>query len=252
MEDASFTFGVSYYYTVTSLDNGGEAGRSDQAVVCPRISPPTLITATVPKDISGTVVLNWMPVSNTIGYNIYREQAGNVPVGNHKSVLARLTDSNTSSFVDRGLQNNVKYVYRIASEDAAGVSFQSLPISGIPKLPPPTNFCAEPLHEDAAVLLSWADVPGASGYRIERKCHGAQAKTMVQIKNGSTTKTIDRKDMKYSVTYTYTIYAVDKAGESLPSADIATARLLTVVPPKTSMTRLAVRYGDLTTEKVGV
>lgn len=129
-EQTGLTNGVTYSYTVTSVDQtGNESVKSNVVSLKPEappntINPPSGINAS---SINQGLVIRWNPLSvNVTGYNIYVDglKVNNVPVNNKTYLLT-------------GLTNGQQYQIRITSVLGALESDLSAPVVGTPSVNSP-------------------------------------------------------------------------------------------------------------------
>jgi chitodextrinase len=138
----------------------------------------------------------------------------------------------TTSFSDTNLTPSTAYSYTVAAVDAAGnVSAQSAAAGATTQAPPDTQAPSVPTNPTAtavsstAIDLSWTastDNVGVTEYRVFRD--------NVQVGTSTTTSFSDT-NLTPSTAYSYTVAAVDAAGNV--SAQSAAAGATTQAPPDT-------------------
>ena len=214
---------VSLDATSTSSDGAdysskeGAAGLAPQLIVTTSSSPADTSPPTVPTDLvaaaagPGQVDLSWTPSSDDVGvagYKIYRDS---VQIGS----------SPTTSFADTTALPETTYSYSVAAFDTAGnQSGLSAPVSATTppdSTPPsaPTNLTAT-ASGSSQVNLSWSastDDVGVASYEIDR---GGQP-----VGTSSTASFTDTS-VQPSTTYTYTVAALDSAGNRSGESNPAT------------------------------
>ena len=169
---------------------------------------------------SGSVSLSWAaPSSNggspVTGYDIYR---GTSAGGESATPIA--SNVTGTSFSDKSVDNGTTYYYTVAAVNAVGVSPQSSEASATPQQPATPPAAPTGLTATAAgpgqVNLSWtAAVPGTApvtGYQISRG--GTQIATSAGTSYSDTT-------VSASTAYSYTVTAVDSAGNTSPPSAAA-------------------------------
>jgi hypothetical protein len=184
---------------------------------------PTGLTG-VPAD--GRVSLAWTAPASNGGpaINDYVVQFS-ANAGATWTTFADAVSAATSATVT-GLMNGTSYVFRVAAVNAVGAGAASVPSAAIVPLPPapppvPTGVTVAS-STDSSVTLSWNDVSGESGYRIERS---SDAATWTEVGRGTFNATTFKDELVEEVTrYSYRIIAVNAAGASAPSA-IVTAEI---------------------------
>jgi len=192
---------------------------SPQTVPGYLVGTPASLTATAAT--AQLVTLNWSGASDTggsgiAGYNIYRSDHGNVPIGN----------SATLSYGDGTTLALTTYHYTVAAYDSSGnISVQSnsasvtTPAYPLPSAPSGLVATATGL---TAVQLTWvqgadAGGPGISGYKIYRSDQGS---TPI-----GTSATLLYTDVAAVPGMTYTVAEYDTSGNT--SAQSASAAVTT-------------------------
>lgn len=170
------------------------------------IVPPTL--AAPPTGLSSANVsasgfeLRWNPVSDATGYRVYQNGTG----------VATVTGT---GYGFAGLSAQTTYQLEVTSLNAAGESGRSASLNVTTALPP-VQIPAAPSGLSSNVtsngfFLSWASVPGATGYQIYR--------------NGSLATTSTGTSASFSVspgsTHSLQVRAVNSAGESAFSESLS-------------------------------
>jgi chitodextrinase len=165
-------------------------------------SAPTSLTS--PSHTSSSVALSWGASTDNVGVTGYRVYRNGTQVG---------TPTGTT-FTDSGLTASTTYTYTVKAADAAGnlsAASNSLNVTTSAATgdttPPsaPANL-ASPSHTSSAVALSWSastDNVGVTGYRVYR--NGTQVGT-------PTATSFTDTGLAASTTYTYTVKAIDAAG----------------------------------------
>ncbi|MCK5252571.1 MAG: fibronectin type III domain-containing protein, partial [Thermoplasmata archaeon] len=209
--------GVTFYYAVTTVNPVGESTRSDIINLMYGIlpDPPTDLRV---EEGSGTVILNWSAPIFTggvpiLGYHIYRGKTRD-ELEYNQTVLGQL------SFVDVGLENGVRYFYRISSFNSIDNSSLSNLVSAMPKGPPLAPRDLEVVVGDGKLTLRWRQ-PASSGgsaivgYRILRGTDPGSLELMTQL-GWSEISYIDDQVVN-GVAYYYAVLAYSALGEGLLS-----------------------------------
>jgi chitodextrinase len=174
-------------------------------------APPSVPTNVSASAVSASQInLSWTASTDNVGVTGYRVFRGGTQIGT----------TSLPSYQDTGLAGGTSYSYAISAYDAAGnVSAQSTaagattpaPADGTPPTAP-ANLTATAVSA-SQISLSWTastDNVGVIGYKVFR--NGAQVGTP-----GATT--YSDSPLSASTTYSYTVEAVDAAGNaSSPSA----------------------------------
>ena len=126
--------------------------------------PPPSATPTVAFASAGTT-LTWPAVTGATGYTIFRSTK---PYFDRGDVTETFTSA-ANNYTDTGAVGGTTFYYRIAAANAWGTGFWTLVAGGgtNPAAPPYAVPVLHGLSETTGALVaSWEDVPGATGYRI--------------------------------------------------------------------------------------
>ena len=189
---------------------------------------PTGITG-IPGD--GNVRLSWTAPTSSVGAAIsdYVVQVSS----NAGATWTTFTDgvSAATSATVTGLTNGTSYVFRVAAANAAGTGAASIPSTAIvplPPTPPPTPTGVTVASSmDFSATLSWDDVAGESGYRIERSGDyvewlGSDYATWTEAgRTAADATTFTDAGLEEGSTFSYRVIAVNAAGASAPGAVVA-------------------------------
>jgi len=107
--------GITYYYVVTAVNNGGESSQSNEVYATTRPSSPTNVTAVA--NSANSISIYWAAVSGAIGYHIY-----------HSTSTADYTwvgHSASTSYIDDNLSTGTRYYYKVSAYNSGGESPQS-------------------------------------------------------------------------------------------------------------------------------
>jgi chitodextrinase len=214
--DVNVVQGQSYSYTVAAYDLAGNASNQSASVTA-TVKDTTLPTP--PPGLNGAapdstkVNLSWSASTDNVGvtgYNVYRNAAW-------------IASTPGLSYSDTSGVPGTTYTYTVKAYDAAGnisaasgsvnVAVPAAPVA-TPITPPPTPTDTPPTTptnltatiSGSSVVLSWTastDNLGVTGYRISR------GSDVFSSSGTSFTNT----SVTAGVTYTYTVAAVDTAGQ---------------------------------------
>jgi fibronectin type 3 domain-containing protein len=229
--DTSFTFGVVYTYTVVSLDQIGESGRSKLVSVCPRVPAAKGLAISFDDQTNSSINLSWEPVKNCKCYIVRR--AENTSTGSY-STISRLCSPLETKITDNMFTFGIRYYYIVLSVDQAGESAESKVVSIFPRAPPPSNVIVSfENQDDYFILLQWEPLSSAQGYIIKRMSDDPdEFITTRRVKNSSITSIEDRC-FTFGVTYRYIVTSLDQAGESDRSTEVS---LCSRIPPPKNLT----------------
>lgn len=233
-----------------SLNDGSATVTEAVLSGCTVSNPPAPTDTTAPTaptglsaDLAGdTATLNWTASTDNVGVTGYR-------VSRNGILLAGTVTGTT--FTDPGLAAGSTYTYAVTAVDAAGnvsVASNSASVT-VPAAPPPSDTTAPTVPGDFAVALrgtnntelTWTastDDTGVTGYRVTR--NGTVITTVLNPSYGDTSLPAG--------TYTYSVAAIDAAGNVSGSTDSIS---VTVQPPPETDTTAPSVPTDLTTTVVG-
>ncbi len=228
--DTSVVASTAYSYAVDSFDAAGNhSARSAPASATtpgvPDTQPPSVpggVSATVGTTV-GEVDVAWNAATDNVGvtgYTIYRDGAS----------LGSVSGS-TLTYADKTVTGLTTYSYTVDAFDAAGNhSVQSLDASvTTPDWSPPTvpaGLTATLISNDE-IDLSWnasTDNVGVTGYTVYR--NGAAIATTAGLSYANT-------GLGHGFAYTYTVDAIDAAGNHSALSAAASATTLDDIPPTT-------------------
>lgn len=221
--DNSRTPSTTYNYTLTAVD---AAGNESSPPVTASATTPAPPADTIPPTIPGnpqavatsttTISLTWTGSSDNTAVTGYRVQRGGV------IVAANVTGT---TFGDTGLTPNTAYSYTISAVDAAGnrsaeSATATATTMAVPDTMPPTvpaNVVATPTSS-TTVSLAWSastDNVAVSTYRVRR---GG-----VTIAANVAGTSFDDANLTPSTAYSYTVSAIDGAGNRSAESTAAPA-----------------------------
>ena len=176
-------------------------------------TPPSAPTLTSPSHTTTSVALSWTAATDNVGvtgYDVYRGST-------------KVTTVTATSFTDSGLSPG-GYTYTVVARDAAGNSSppsNAVTVNvGCSDCSPPSTptGLTSPSQTATTIGMSWTaatDNVGVTGYRVYR------GTTLV---GSPTTTAYTDTGLTASTAYTYTVRAVDAAGNtSAPSAPLTVA-----------------------------
>jgi hypothetical protein len=214
----------SYQLVVASQGNYGDLG---QYTVSGTIVPVVVSTVNAPSGLTvarneAGAALQWTDnATNEAEVLVERRIAGGA-----WGVVARLSADSTS-YVDGTVAAGVTYEYRVQAIGLAAVSGYSNAVSVTFAPPTPTGLTATATSA-TRVSLSWSNVGGESGYKVERLVGGVwtqigtTAANVVTYQNTTTAGT----------TYSYRVRAYNTGGNSAYSATADVTTPVVVTRPK--------------------
>jgi chitodextrinase len=225
-QDTGLSASTTYSYTVQAVDVAGN--RSGQSPAASATTPATLdtIAPSTPTGLTATPVspsqinLGWTASTDNVGVTGYR-------VFRNGTLL--ITLANVTSHQDTGLASGTSYSYTVQAIDAAGnVSAQSISAGAVtqtidttaPSIP--TGVTATAVSS-SRIDLDWTastDNVAVTGYRIYR--NGTFLVAVGNITSYQST------GLSASTSYSYTLQAIDAAGNASASSSPANATTLAV------------------------
>lgn len=202
--------GGSYRVFVTSDGGYGSVGRysiSGSIIASTDlISPPTSLSATTVS--TSRIDLGWTDnTSLESNYRVERSADG----GASWSVLANALPANSTSYSDATAGAGTTYAYRVRAYNATTASDFSNVASGTTITLAPGGLTAS-ATSSSRITLSWSDVQGESGYRIERSLNGS---TWALVgTTGTNASSFADTGLAANTTYFYRVQAVNAGGAS--------------------------------------
>ena len=165
------------------------------------------------------VTLSWAITTTATAYNVARSTQSGGP-------YTHITTVKTNSYIDTSVTNSNTYYYVVSAVNpfgTGGISPQtsSFPYASVPSAPGGLNVAFgggdfDPFSGGGIAIASWQPVPGASGYNVYRSSPGSGSTRLTASPQSGTQYT----DLSVSngTTYSYTVTAVNGAGESSQSS----------------------------------
>lgn len=182
---------------------------------------------------AGQITLSWTSVGNAVSYNIYWSSA----TGVSKTSGTKIAGA-TSPYIHTGLAAGSTYYYIVTAVNAAGESVASAQASATTgSTQPPPTVPGAPTGVTATggtkqTTVSWSAVTGATSYNIYWSTSTGVTKTNGTKLAGVTSPAV-HTGLTDGTTYYYIVTAVNSAGESAASVQVA-ATTLTPNPPPTA------------------
>lgn len=183
----------------------------------PVVSAPAAPTSPVASASDGQVALSWAASAGAVGYRVKRASTS----GGAYSQIAAPTGT---TYTDTGRTNGTFYYYVITAVNNVGESPNSAEVSARPVSATPVATAPgapsglSATAADAQVSLSWSAAATATGYRLKRATTAGGPYTQVAAPSG--TSYVDAGRIN-GTTYYYVVSAVNGAGESANSSEIA-------------------------------
>jgi len=155
--DESAVPGVTYWYWVKSVGPSMDSGFGTPAQGLRMLVRPATLKAST--NLADRVVLEWAAVADAATYNVYRA-----------SVKIATVAGGSTTYEDTAAAPGASYSYSVRAAGPGGVneSFSSPTATGICTLATPTVLAATFGTQESIITVTWAAVPGATGYRLWR------------------------------------------------------------------------------------
>jgi hypothetical protein len=206
---------------VTHEDHGepaapsGPASAVQAAQVAPASTRPALEgpSAVVGVSNSSTVIeLGWSNVAGERGFRVERSHDG---VTGWAAVAT--TKPDVTAYQDTGLKPGTTYFYRVFATGTESESPPSDVVSAttgvVPAAPPSVTAVSGSPNE---IELTWADVDGETGYRIERSPDGIAGWLSIAT-TGLDVTTYTDTGLSPGTTYFYRVVATSPFGDAVPT-----------------------------------
>jgi fibronectin type 3 domain-containing protein len=230
--------GRTYVYRVRAFNAAGNSPYSNtDAVTIPEATVPAAPRLEAQRVALRAVRLAWTNVASETGYRVYRRVDGS----DQPYTLLRTVGANVTSITDEGLEVGKTYLYKVLAFNGAGNS----PFSNVRSVAITETFRPAAPRELRAtavsptrVDLTWLDVRGDTGYRIERRLAGTDQWVKLGYSGPSVTRFSDTT-AEPGRTYQYRVRA-GGVGASSEWSNVATATTPAAPPTNTvfSATRI--------------
>ena len=159
------------------------------------------------------------------------------------------TATNVTTYTDTPAFGAMRWWYRVAALTAAGQSDYSDVISVVNKPAAPTNFQAVDVNANY-LSLTWRDVSGETGYRVERSTDGGATYTTVAANTGANIVGFNMTGLTANTAYTVRVTPLSDAGDGVPLV-VTKTTLITGAPTVTFTTKQIANVGLSWTAVVG-
>lgn len=225
--------GVTYYYSVTSLNGAGTSAASNEVSVTTsntEVQVPAAPVNLQASAVSSTQInLTWADSSNNeTGFRIQRRPSGGLSWTEVGTV-----EQNASGWQDSGLVSGQTYIYRVLAFNSAGESAPSNEaLATTPSIPgAPSNLQAN-LSGPTVITLSWNDNSNnETSFRIWRRIGSVGSFSEIASVSPNVTS-YQNNGLAAGVTYFYRVTAINASGESNESNEAsATTPGVSQTPP---------------------
>ena len=215
--DTGLTEATSYTYRVVATNAAGDSAPSTTRSTITLPSAPTGLTATAVS--GGQINLSWVNHSS-VASNYYIEQSTD---GTTWQPIASPYGSSTNNYTaTRPFDSSTTYHFRVRAHSYTGAdSAYATAFVTTPAFPSQTTINSATAQSDTSVALTWTDVTGETGYRIDRSTNnGSTWTTAGTVGAGFTTFT--DTGLTEATSYTYRVVATNAEGDSAPSTTRST------------------------------
>jgi hypothetical protein len=165
---------------------------------------------------STAIRLRWAEVPAATGYRIERQSESEAAEGGPWLMIA-VKRAGVSTHTDRGLEAATTYFYRVTAMLEDGPAPTSDVVSATtPIAPPAAPTLTATVPGGGPVVLSWSDVEGETGYRVERLAEGEAEWTPIAT-TGEGIVVYENGSLTPGLSYQYRVIATGVGGDSEPS-----------------------------------
>jgi titin len=219
--NTGLTTDTQYKYRVEAVNATGSSVSSNIVTLTTLLTAPTGLSVTAAS--ATTINVAWNPVIDATNYKIERSL--------NQTTWTALVPSpalagTSASYADTGVSSGTTYYYRISAIDAAGTSAATTAVNTLTFAAAPT--LAGTVGSATAINVSWAAVPTATSYLLERS---VDAGATWQTLNTQSTLTYSNTALTADTAYKYRVSAINPSGTSATSNVVS---LTTTLAPPTN------------------
>ena len=217
----------TYYYAVIVADDFGATATSNVVSATTPDRLPTPVDLTTPSSVGETSVLLSWSVNEDLDFERYElRRAGTAGVSETSSLIASVTDSDATIYLDTGLVENTEYFYRVFVVDRGGKRSGSGEVRILTaNADPAAVVLAAPSEQLGAqtpsVTLSWgrSSAHDFERYRVFRDTAPgvSTASTAVRAILDPSILSFTERDLEDNTRYYYRVFVEDDAGGSTGS-----------------------------------
>ena len=159
-----------------------------------------------------SIVLVWAEVPEATGYEVERRSID----GAGEWLKVGETEGGETTFEDSGLESATTYFYRVTALTPVGPAPSDVISATTPVEPPGSTSLTAVATSSSTISLTWVDIEGETGYRIERSIPGVSDWTTIATA-GADVAGYEDGGLAAVTKYRYRVYSVNEGGESGPS-----------------------------------
>ncbi len=228
-EDTDVVEGRTYSYRIYVQDSFGlQRGSNIVTASVANERPPAAVTLETPQAIStDRIALDWdrSEDQDFQAYRLYRNQTG--AVGETDELRITITDVNTTSWDDTGLDENTTYFYRIYTVDDGGLTTRGNEVEAQTKNEAPTAVAlSDPTAVSASrIALDWSESEELDfqAYRIYGNETGAVSEEDPLLAEITDIHQVywDDSGLEENTEYFYRVFVVDQGGLTARSNEVS-------------------------------
>lgn len=205
-DDGTVTAGTPYYYKVCAVFENGEKSELSGAHIGKVLEQPKITKAVSVSSVQ--VDLTWNQVPDASKYELFRSEAKD---GTYTKIAT--VKSGNTAYSDKNVKAQTTYYYKLRARggEKTGYSSYSAVYSGwaVKK----TKIVSVSSKTRTSLEIKWKKISRAYGYRIQRSdSKNGKYKTVATIKNGNTTKYVDKK-LKTGKKYYYKVQTMNRVNK---------------------------------------
>jgi alpha-tubulin suppressor-like RCC1 family protein len=209
---AELTYGTTYYYVITAINDAGESQPSGQVSAMLQVPLPVAPSGVSAVGGDAQVTVKWDAVAGASSYSIYWSTTAGAKG-------TRISGIPGTFYTHAGLSNGVAYYYVVCAVNDGGESLASTQVSAMPQVPTPgAPSGVSAAGGDAQVTVRWDAVAGASSYSIYWSTTAGAKGTRI---NGIPGTSYTHAGLTNGVAYYYVVCALNDGGESLASTQVS-------------------------------
>lgn len=186
--DKNVKSGMTYKYTVRSVNEAGRGGYDKKGITVLRLDSPSNIKYT---NANGGIKVTWKTVKGANGYRVYRQTTGQTDWTYLKTVK-------TNEYADKAVSSGTQYRYTIKATYSKYYSGHRTDGAMLKYLARPVTQKVVTYPDN--LVFSWGSVKGASFYRVYRRGVGEGWSRLADVKGTSYTDKTVKKGEKYRYT----------------------------------------------------